>query len=474
MTSGIERLRQFARNTVTFWRWITFATLFFAVVVTFVSHPAKLGQPAGWLILVLAALYAVWYAWGQLWVAGRDEEAFWRRRINNAETGTNWRGIAVWLGHLAITMALVALDGNFRWSLFAVYALSFAVMSMPRALVLTVPTAAIIFASYHWFPRNISADQLLSFAGNCITFVVFSAFAYFPYILLRSRFARERMYADLERSHRELEIAHQQLEEAHRQLAESTERDRELAVLRERGRLARDMHDTLGHSLALMAVKLDAAQRLRAVDAARAEHEVAATQAIARQSLAELRATIANLRAPVPNREPLGHALARVAREAGARAAWRVTCDVEPEIGPLGDATYEALLRVGGEALTNVERHARATAVTLRLAREGRDALLSVQDDGAGILATNPPDELDGDHVPAATRSPARSSALGNDTTLSFAAGVSSLPIRSPRGHYGIIGMRERVAAVHGTLRIGPSADGVGTLVEARVPVMEL
>ncbi len=87
---------------------------------------------------------------------------------------------------------------------------------------------------------------------------VYCAVIYLPLALLRGRFQREWTFHQLEQSHRDLE-------EAHRQLEEAAVHERELAVLRERGRLARDMHDTLGHSLALMAVKLEAAQRLRAV-----------------------------------------------------------------------------------------------------------------------------------------------------------------------------------------------------------------
>src|SRR5579863_345543 len=99
-----------------------------------------------------------------------------------------------------------------------------------------------------------------------------------------------------------------------------------------------------------MAVKLDAAQRLRPVDAARADREVTATQAIARSSLAELRATIADLRAPTSARAPLGETLARQARELGLRAGWQVTYDVAADLGELDDAVYESLLRIGGEA----------------------------------------------------------------------------------------------------------------------------
>jgi signal transduction histidine kinase len=204
---------------------------------------------------------------------------------------------------------------------------------------------------------------------------------------------------------------------------------RVLAVLRERGRLARDLHDTLGHTLVLVAVKLEAARRLREVDAARADCELAATQEIVRQAMADFRASLDALRAPSQGCEPLALALARRAREAGQRAGWRVIFDVSPEMGGLNDRVHEALLRVGGEALTNAERHAGARTLRLTLQPAPDDTvLLRVADDGVGF-------DLE----------------------------------RQASGRYGIVGMRERVEALRGCFSIEAGAEG-GTVVEARVP----
>jgi signal transduction histidine kinase len=255
------------------------------------------------------------------------------------------------------------------------------------------------------------------------------------------------MFLQLERSHHELEGAHQRL-------AQAAAHERELAVLRERGRLARDMHDTLGHSLALMAVKLEAAQRLRAVDPARADHEVAATQAIARSALAELRDAIADLRPSSDSdalREPLGAALTRAAEASAARASWSLTCEIAPDVEPVSDQTYEALLRTGVEALTNSERHAQAQSVQLSLTRQDDMVCLRIEDDGVGILTTNPPRRL-------------RIAAQGQGS------GDPGEMIVSPRGHFGVTGMRERTTGAGGVFTVGAGADGHGTCVEVRLP----
>ena len=186
---------------------------------------------------------------------------------------------------------MFALNDNFAWLVWVPFGMSLSLLPMPRCLLLVVPTVLLAMGFYGGLPDNFSPPELLKFATFAMGLAVYSAVIYLPLALLRGRFQREWTFHQLEQSHRDLEEAHQQLEEA-------AVHERELAVLRERGRLARDMHDTLGHSLALIAVKLEAAQRLRPVDPDRADHEVLATQAIARDALAELRAAIADLRVP--------------------------------------------------------------------------------------------------------------------------------------------------------------------------------
>lgn len=470
MSGQIERLRHMSRNVGIFWVCILYAGLALSTAATFISHPELLRDWRGAVILALTMAFGLWYWFGyglldvRLMGQGmmsRDNDEYWRVRIDGTQQGVHWPSVGYWAVLLAINLVLVSCDTDYKWVLFGVYGTSMFVMALPRSLLITVPMAALIFVVMGWVPTNADPQAWLNFAVGAFVFVVYSATAYVPVLLIRGRFARERMYEQLERSHRELE-------EAHRGLAEAAERDRELAVLRERARLGRDMHDTLGHSLALIAVKLEAAQRLRAVDTERADHEIAATQAIARDALAELRAAIANLRGPLVASVPLDAALAREARDAAARASWQLTCDFATQIGLVDERTYEALLRVAGEALANAERHARATAVRVSLSREDDALVLRVHDDGVGILTTNPPRPTD-----AVAATVVAADDRHAQTRLAAARPVTTAEsvITSQSGHYGITGMRERIAALGGRFAIGPDGEGQGTLVEARVPV---
>ncbi|HEX6123309.1 MAG TPA: histidine kinase, partial [Ktedonobacterales bacterium] len=388
MGSQIEQLRGLAHNIAHFWQLITGALLLLATAITFTQAPALLARPRGWAIALLTVALGAWYTLGLRWMTGGDPPGYWRRLMRRPGVPYSARGLVFWAVLLGLTCLLSALGGEaYRLMLWPAYGISFMLAPMPAMLLYLVPNMLVLFAAYGWLPRAGGVEEWLSFGLNIVLFAIYTAVAYIPYLLLKSRFERERVYAELAQSHRELA-------EAHRQLEERAAQDREIAIWRERARLARELHDTLGHSLALMAVKLDAAQRLRAVDAARADHEIEATQGIARAALAELRAAIANVRAPALERAPLGEVLARRARELAGTAGWQVTYDIAPELGALDDAAYEALLRIGCEALANVERHARARSVRLSLRRADAEVVLRIEDDGRGILTTNPATEL--------------------------------------------------------------------------------
>ena len=184
----------------------------------------------------------------------------------------------------------------------------------------------------------------------------------------------------------------------------------ELALVAERERVARDVHDVLGHSLTALSVKAELAERLVDADPERAREELRSIQDTARQALAEIRATVGGLRAA--NLDAEVAAAPVVLADAGVRA--RVVGEVADT-----DPRHRTLLAwVLREAITNVVRHARAGEVTIELGPTG----LVVADDGLGV--------------------------------------------RQPEGN-GLRGMRERVEAAGGTLRV---TDDPGTRVEVMLP----
>lgn len=186
---------------------------------------------------------------------------------------------------------------------------------------------------------------------------------------------------------------------------------REYALVAERERVARDVHDVLGHSLTALSVKAELAARLIDLDPERAKEELESIQATARQALAEVRATVGGLRAG--NLEAELAAAPRVLADAGISAT--VVGDVA-DTDPRHRALMAWVLR---ESVTNVVRHAQAQSVVIELGPDG----ITVTDDGAGCTG-----------------------AEGN----------------------GLRGMRERVSGAGGTLDV--SAGTPGTRVRAALP----
>ncbi|MDP9847872.1 sensor histidine kinase [Streptosporangium lutulentum] len=202
------------------------------------------------------------------------------------------------------------------------------------------------------------------------------------------------------------------------QLREARGEVARLAAADERLRIARDLHDLLGHSLSLIVLKSELARRLADRDPARAVTEIGDIESVARSSLADVREAISGYR-----RRDLGEELD------GARAvlaAAGVDTTVRMAGVPLPEAADGVFGWVVRESVTNVIRHARASHCVVEVGRDGDEAVLEVRDNG----------RIKGKHVP------------GN----------------------GLNGLSERVAAEGGTMESGPLPGG-GFRVVVRVPV---
>ncbi|MBK9008471.1 MAG: sensor histidine kinase [Anaerolineae bacterium] len=220
------------------------------------------------------------------------------------------------------------------------------------------------------------------------------------------------------------------LESAQKELEAARQRDAELATLRERERLARDLHDSLGHSLVALSVQLEAIQRLYKVDADKASAQVDELKDLTRASMDELRRSLAGLRAPGLGERKLSEALQTLSVDVAQRAHLAVTCHIHDDANQLSPVHAETLWRVAQEALTNIERHAAARNVDLNLDIESQHVTLTITDDGCG-----------------------------------FPADAENKP-----GHYGLRGMRERVEGLGGALTL--SGNSGGSRVDVRLPLL--
>jgi two-component system, NarL family, sensor histidine kinase DesK len=160
------------------------------------------------------------------------------------------------------------------------------------------------------------------------------------------------------------------------ELAEAREELARNAVAEERLRFARDLHDLLGHSLSLIALKSELAGRLAEADPGRARTEMADVESVARRALAEVRDAVSGYR-QVSCAQALAEARSALS---GAGIAVRLPARVPTLPGPV-DAALGWVVR---EATTNVLRHSGARAVTVTLSDDGAEAVLTVADDGRG------------------------------------------------------------------------------------------
>jgi signal transduction histidine kinase len=386
-----------------FWVLVFWTGIALSILSLHARHPEWLhGWRAAGLGALLLGTFAMYMllAWGWLY----------RPKKMNARPGLLVFGVEM----LLLALLVWWYGGSFAWiSLALLYPL---IGGLPmRYWPLPVAALLLVFA-LGTLPADATPGALAAFILNTILLLAVNAGIAVGLRVLVSR-------SD------QLRSALAQLRQAHAELAASAAQREELAVLRERARLARALHDNIGHALVVMNVKLEAAQLLYARDPARGDAELEATRALIRDTMADLRRALADLRAPLAAPDDLPDALRRLAHEVQARAGIAVMCDVAPDLPAPPADVCEAIWYVAREALANVEQHAAATHAAIALEQVADNWLLRVADDGVGVR----PDDL---------RRPA---------------------------HYGVVGMQERMKAIGGTCAIQRGPDG-GTIVEARAP----
>jgi signal transduction histidine kinase len=198
-------------------------------------------------------------------------------------------------------------------------------------------------------------------------------------------------------------------------------------VVRERLRLARGLHDTLAHSMMAMLTEIRVLKHLASSRPDALPDELVRAERAARDGLDEARRAIDQLRSNPVRDIGLGAALAELARNLSERTGIELDCQIDPALSDLAAEPAETVFHMCEEVLRNVERHAGARRLLIRLHGAGSDEVeLEIGDDGIGFE-----------------------------------------PSAGAAGHYGIVGLREQADAIGARLRI-ESRRGEGTWVSLR------
>ena len=218
------------------------------------------------------------------------------------------------------------------------------------------------------------------------------------------------------------------LQAATTQLAQHASTLETLTVSRERNRLARELHDTLAHTLSGLAVQLETTKAYWEAQPATAYELLVQSLATTRSGLDETRRALKALRASPLEDLGLRLALRQLAETAAERGRLKLDLDLPAQFPALAPDAEQGLYRIAQEALENVVRHAAAQSLSVRLKVYGPEMTLVIADDGRGMAG---------------------------------AAGEQP-------GHFGLAGMRERAALAGGWLRVESQLGG-GTCVELKL-----
>jgi signal transduction histidine kinase len=175
------------------------------------------------------------------------------------------------------------------------------------------------------------------------------------------------------------------LASANAELARQAAMIERLAVTQERNRLARELHDTLAHTLSGLAVQLEAVRSTLQYDPGSAGAMVAKSLETARQGLKESRRAIQALRASPLEEQGLSRAIARLAEAAAKRGNLQLDLEVPGHPVALPAKVEQAIYRIGEEALNNVIHHADASSLQVRLRALESGVMLQIVDDGVGF-----------------------------------------------------------------------------------------
>jgi signal transduction histidine kinase len=235
-----------------------------------------------------------------------------------------------------------------------------------------------------------------------------------------------------QRSRQQMRRLLAQLETSHRQQQAYASRVAELAAAAERNRLARDIHDSLGHYLTAISIQLEKAQAYRALNPQEADRAIRDAKQTARAALQEVRQSVSALR-DTEDAFSLRQSLADLVRRLDGDML-DITCRVEGDEAGYARPMLTALYRAAQEGLTNVQKHAHARHVCLDVQLGETSACLRLCDDGAGF----------------------------DTAMLAEQAG-------SPDHGYGLQGLQERLELIRGQMTITSDA-ATGTELTVTVP----
>ncbi|MFJ6207114.1 sensor histidine kinase [Lysinibacillus sp. NPDC092081] len=258
------------------------------------------------------------------------------------------------------------------------YLIGYAALRLPDKLSLifaaiVIATNVIILLKF----EHSTMDDIFAF------FIVYAGmFAIFRSARIRreANELRAHHFKELQEIHSQLESAHKELQQAHKELEESTVQSLRYAVLEERTRIAKDIHDSIGHGLTTIIVQLQAFPYIMRADSSKIDNTLQTILEITRGCLTEVRTVVHQM---AIDDEGIGLiALQSLIKQVREHSGLDIKFTMTDEITEGKLETFELLYRILKEALTNVIRHAEASDVEVTIFNNGTSVIMSIVDNG--------------------------------------------------------------------------------------------
>src|SRR6266851_3077426 len=333
-------------------------------------------------------------------------------------TASGWRKLGWLLVEIVLCSLVVRTQGTLiRPALIYL-------LPVGRAILLLGERMGLLASLLVWvaYAVNIVPGAWPDHLGDFPNYLSFFLAPYAVAVILSLAIVRqERARQRIQTLYDQLRVAHDELQALHLEV-------RNAAVAEERNRLAREIHDSLAHYLTVANVQLEAAEKLGVERAQAALEHVRRARRLTLECLQDVRLSVAAMRAATLEELALEPSLQRLVADFAESTGLRVHLQISvPGSAALAPELAQALYRAVQEGLTNVQRHAQATEVTVRLVRSSESVVLEIQDNGV-------------------------------------ASAIRSNGHRPESSGYGLIGLRERVALLDGQLTFGQSSSGGSSL----------
>ena len=347
--------------------WLANLTFWIGILLSWAARAPRGANPQllpAWLLVAVTVVMVV--LWTRLgWTPGRDRRVWALLFV----VGAIGFGLADGSGHSAFVLVIALVNVTIVVGTAAGFASAAAVVA---AVYVAVPLAF----DKSWADASRQAQGLATLVVGTI------AVAQVLGSERRNATAAQELLREVESAHAALAASHAELESAHAELRRRSAQEQELTVAQERARLAREVHDAVGHHLTVVQLNLTYAQRFRAIDEEAAWAEVADARASVATALQEVRRAVRAMSPSQLGEHALGAALGHLTESFDGKGL-AVTFAVDGPERALPANVDLALYRVAEEALTNATRHAQqATRADVLLTYEPVGVTLSVRDDG--------------------------------------------------------------------------------------------